>query len=161
MNMKNKTLLLASLSLWLLAGSLLAQPPDRPPQQKPSPMRMLDLTEEQQAKIQTLRLQLEKDLLPFRSKLPALGADLRAATTAEKFDESKVRAIVEQMQKLHTEMQMKEILHGQAVRSLLTPAQREKFDLHILAGHGPGRPEPPDAAPPMGAKPPLPPREPN
>lgn len=155
--MKSKTLIFASLCLWLFTGNLLAQPPDRPQQQKPSPTRMLDLTEEQQAKIQTLRLQLEKDLLPLRSKLPALDADLRAATTAEKFDESKVRSIVEQMQKLHTEMQMKEILHGQAVRSLLTPAQREKFDLRILTERGHGRPEPPEAGP----KPPLPLREPN
>lgn len=157
--MQRKTLMLVTLSLCLLAGSLLAQPQDRPPQPMPTPMAMTpmpDLTEEQQAKIQTLRLQLEKDLLPLHGKLQALDTDLRLATTAEKFDEGKVKSMVEQMQKVHAEIQTKEILHGQAVRSLLTPSQREKFDLRILNERGPGRP-----APPAGPKPPMPPREQN
>ncbi|MCG3119676.1 MAG: hypothetical protein ALAOOOJD_02151 [bacterium] len=159
--MQRKTLIFVTLSLCLITGGLLAQPQSRAPQPMPAPMPMLDLTEEQQAKIQTLRLQLEKDLLPLHSKLQAFDTDLRMATTADKFDESKVKSIVEQMQKVHAEIQMKEILHGQTVRSLLTPSQREKFDLRILNERGPGRPAPPAAAPPVGPKPPMPPREQN
>ena len=135
--MKQKLIFSLFLAATFIAGSLFAQPRFKrgaPPAGKEK--MMAELSEEQQAKIQALRLQLEKDALPLKAKREVLNADLKAEMTAEQFDEAKVKNIVEQIHANQTKMQMLHLKNQRAVRDLLTPEQRQKFDLHILAGDG-------------------------
>ena len=128
----------------LLATQLIAQPHPQPGSAPPKPGKMMgDLNEEQQAKVQSLRLQLEKEALPLKAKRESLDADLKAAMTADSFDEGKVRKVVEQMHAIEADLQMLHLRHQRDVRNLLTPEQREKFDLQLLSGK-PG----PDFGPP-------------
>ena len=102
-------------------------------------MKMLDLTEEQQANIQELRLAHKKEVLPLKAKLKTLESNLKLEMTAESFDEAQARKIVEEMGTLRMEMHMNRLLHKQDVRNMLTPEQRQKFDLHLLSAKGRGR----------------------
>lgn len=140
--MKRQTLILSLTSILLLSLVLFAQPGRGPGGGQGAPggrwmERALDLSAEQESKIEDLRLQHQKQMLPMRSKLESLQTDLHLAMTADTFDKGKAEKIVNDMQKVRTEMQMSRVLHQQAVRSLLTPEQRKKFDLHILSRKGP------------------------
>jgi len=140
--MKRQISILSILGIMLLSLALLAQPgrgnrggqwADRGPWLD----RALDLTEEQQAKMEDLRLQHQKEMIPLQSQIESLRSELHLAMTADKFDKGKVEKIVNDMQKVRTQLQMSRVLHQQAVRELLTPEQRKKFDLHILSRKGP------------------------
>jgi len=140
--MKRQTLILSLLSIMLLSFVLMAQPGRGPrngqgPNRGPWMDQALDLTEEQQAKMEDLRLQHQKEIIPLQSQIESLRSELHLAMTADKFDKSKVEKIVNDMQKVRTQMQMSRVLHQQTVRELLTPEQRKKFDLHILSRKGP------------------------
>jgi Spy/CpxP family protein refolding chaperone len=104
------------------------------------PMGMLNLTEEQQAKVQDLHLAHQKEIIPLQSELQEQKASLKLEITADKFNESKVKSIQGEISKLQSEMAMKMVLHQRAVRDLLTPEQKKKFDEHILSAGpmGPG-----------------------
>lgn len=145
--MKEKMFIFSLIGLFLLTSGLLAQPRGKTRKSGPRMMQVLDLTAEQETKMQEIRLKFRKETLPLRTKLQSLRGDLKLEMTAEKFDEGKVEKIVEQMQEVRTEMQMKRILHKQAVREILTPEQRVKFDLHILSENGPGKGRRPGGAP--------------
>ena len=98
------------------------------------PMGMLDLSEEQKAKMQDLRLAHQKEVIPIQSELQKQAASMKLEITADKFNESKVKSIQNEISKLRSELQMKMVLHQRAVRDLLTPEQKKKFDGHILSG---------------------------
>ncbi len=97
------------------------------------PMGMLKLTDEQKTKMQDLRLAHQRDILPLRSELQKQQAILKLEITADKFNESKVKVIQNEISKLQNEMAMKMVLHQRAVRDILTPEQKKKFDEHILS----------------------------
>ena len=105
------------------------------------PMGMLNLTDEQKAKMQDLRLAHQKEVIPLRSELQKQVASLKLEITADKFNESKVKSMQGEISKLRSELAMKMVLHQRAVRDLLTTEQKKKFDEHILSAGpmGPGR----------------------
>lgn len=138
--MKRYAFIIGILAIFVFASVSFSQPAQRPAERRQMRAGNLpDLTEEQQAKMQELRLQLEKDTLPLKTKVQSLRADLKIAMTAETFDEGKANNLVYQIQKVQSEMQMKHLLHQRAVRDILTPEQRKVFDLHLLSGRGAGR----------------------
>ncbi|MGD9899686.1 MAG: Spy/CpxP family protein refolding chaperone [Calditrichaceae bacterium] len=120
-----------------LAGSVQAQ---RPMGQKMNGkcMAAMDLTDEQQAKITDLRLQMEKEVLPLRNEMDKLRGELRLEMTAEKFNEGKVKKISGEMSTIREKMQLNRMKHQRAVRDLLTPEQQKQFDLQMLSGKGHG-----------------------
>jgi Spy/CpxP family protein refolding chaperone len=157
--MKHQTVILSLLSVLMLTVIAFAQPGKgqrwgQKGERGSWMQRYLDLTAEQETKIEDLRLQNQRAMIPLRSKLESLQADLQLAMTAEAFDKSKTEKIVTEMQKVRTDMQMAGIMHHQTVREVLTPEQRKKFDAHLLSrkgfrggrgncpgrccGHGPG-----------------------
>lgn len=151
--MNPKNLFLSILTVLGLSLALIAQPGmgsgpgrgERGGGPGPGLDRMLDLSEEQEAKIQDLRLQHQKEMLPLRSQLESLGNDLKLAMTADKFDKAKAEKIINEMEKIRTRLHLARVLHQQAVRELLTPEQRKKFDMHLLSGkafRGPNAPRP-------------------
>ncbi len=143
--MKSKIIISVVIASLVIATGLLAQRPDRPMQPRPNRMAALDLTEEQQAKIQDLELKLEKELMPLRSQIPSIEANLKQEMVAEQFNQTKVKSLIEQKAKIESEIELKHLLHHRAIRELLTPEQRKQFDLQALRGrmghrHGPARP---------------------
>jgi len=104
-------------------------------------MGFLKLTDEQRTKMQDLRLAHQKEMIPLRADLQKLRANMKLEITAEKFNESKVKSIQADISKIMNEIASKTILHLRAVRDLLTPEQKKKFDERVLSGGmmGPGR----------------------
>lgn len=104
------------------------------------PMGLPKLTEEQQTKLQDLRLAHEKEVLPLRAELEKQRVNLKLELTADKFNESKAKSIEGEISKLTSEIASKMVQHLRAVRDLLTPEQKKVFDQHILSGGpmGPG-----------------------
>ena len=135
--MKRKSFVLGLVGTLLLTTALLAQPRARSCDPEMRMHKMLELTDDQEAKMQELKLDFEREVLPLKSKLQSLKADPKLEMTAEKFDEGKANKLVEEMQKVRTDMQKKHIRHEQKVRAILTPEQRQKFDLHVMSDKGP------------------------
>jgi Spy/CpxP family protein refolding chaperone len=93
-----------------------------------------NLTDEQRTKMQDLRLAHQKEMIPLKSDLQKLHANMKLEITADKFSESKVKSIQGEISKVMNEIASKTILHQRAVRDLLTPEQRKHFDARILSG---------------------------
>jgi Spy/CpxP family protein refolding chaperone len=110
----------------------------------PGPMRMLDLTKEQQSKVEDIHLKAMRDAEPLRAEMQKQHAALKLELTAEKYSESKVKNIQSEISRLRGELGSKRFATMRAVRETLTPEQQKKFDMHILSndgprGEGPGR----------------------
>ncbi|MGB8953128.1 MAG: Spy/CpxP family protein refolding chaperone [Candidatus Aminicenantales bacterium] len=86
-----------------------------------------DLTAEQASKIQKLKLEFEKEMLPLRQKMQALSLDFRTLM-AEKADLSKLGVKIDEMSKVRAEMKKKSLAHHQQIRGLLTEEQKASFD---------------------------------
>jgi Spy/CpxP family protein refolding chaperone len=97
-------------------------------------MGLPKLTDEQKTKIQDLRLAHQKEMMPLRADLQKLHASMKLEMTADKFNESKVKSIQADISKVMNEIASKTIVHQRAVRDLLTPEQKKKFDERILSG---------------------------
>lgn len=136
--MRKNTFIIALIASLMVATGLWAQRPEKPMQPKHPRMAALDLSEEQQAKIQELELKLEKEIMPLRSQLPGIEANLKQELVADQFNQTKVKSLIEQKAKIESEIELKQVLHQRAIRDLLTPEQQKKFDLHALRG-GMGR----------------------
>ena len=134
--MKRLFIITAILGSILLTGVMFAQ-------KGPGPMsgqhfkhmaKMLDLNDEQIAKMTDMHLQMQKDMIPLRSKMQTLKGELKLVQTADNFQLNKAEKIVKEMQALRTQMEMNRIKHQQEMRSLLNAEQRKKFDAHLLSG---------------------------
>jgi Spy/CpxP family protein refolding chaperone len=137
--MRKNVFVVIMIASLVMATGLLAQGQDRPFQPKPPRMAALDLTDEQMAKIQDLELKLEKEMIPLRSQLPTIEADLKQELVADQFNQTKVKNLIDQKVKILSEIELKQFLNQRAIRDLLTPEQRKKFDLQVLK-EGLGRP---------------------
>lgn len=103
----------------------------------PQPMRrmgkMLDLTEEQQSKMQDLRLNFEKEKLPVQSKIHELRDGLKLEMIKDNYDQKKVDQMLDQIESARKEMDKLRINHMRSVRNILNDDQKKKFDMHILS----------------------------
>ncbi len=161
--MKRTILTFLTLSLFIVTGSLLAQPrqagpgPMQPPTQqmmgtRMMGMNMLNLTADQQKKIDALRLDFQKKILPLRSEVQALRTNFKLLVIDNKASEGKLKAQLQKISAKQQEMALLRAKHQRSVRALLTAEQKIKFDQHILSAkrgalnkHGkmhrkPGRP---------------------
>ncbi|RMI08900.1 MAG: periplasmic heavy metal sensor [Calditrichaeota bacterium] len=136
--MKYRMLIAGLIGLLITAfgGVVLAQPEHDRPMDHHRLGRMLDLSEEQRAKMMDMHLQLKKEMLPLKAELKQLRAELKLALTSDSYDEGKVQKLLDKMASLRKEMALKRIRNQRAVRDMLTPEQRKKFDMFILSGHG-------------------------
>jgi protein CpxP len=94
----------------------------------------LGLTDEQQKRVGELRLNLQREILPLSAELQRMRTILKLEITADKYDAAKVKSLQSDIAKVMNEIGTKRIGHQRAVRELLTPEQRTKFDQHILSG---------------------------
>ena len=147
-----KKTLLFLLSMALLAF-VWAQPgaEDRampgPDGERPGPGKhlqlVLDLNDDQMAKIEEFRLQQQKEAIPLRAEAEKLQAEIQLVMVADKFDQGKLENLVKASEKVHSQLRLSHLLHQQKVRSLLTDEQKTRYDNMMLArgkgqreGHG-------------------------
>ncbi len=88
----------------------------------------LQLTEEQQKKIDELKLALDKELLPLKADLKVKKAELEKLLLAEKPSKTTVEKKIDEIGALRIQIHKALVNHRLAVRELLTPEQRVKFD---------------------------------
>lgn len=142
--MKKSVLLVGMLVFLASATSLMAQqtnpqpPPQRPMMHQYRGMMMqgnrLNLTADQKTKMQNLRLQLTKELLPLRSQMKEKEDNLKLQITSDKYSSAAVNKTLDEISSLQKQIRMKMIDHLRSVRSMLTPDQQKKFDMMVLSG---------------------------
>jgi len=89
-----------------------------------------DLTEEQQKKIDELKVGHQKSMLKNRNLMQEKKAKLNTLRTADKADMNSMNNMIDEIGSLHTQMMKDREAHRQAVRGLLTEKQRVFFDTH-------------------------------
>jgi hypothetical protein len=92
----------------------------------------LNLSEEQNAKIERLRLEHKKETMPLRDKLKALNTEYKLLVIDEKAAVSTLKSKLEEISKLSIELKLKKASHKRSVRSLLDEKQKTIFDNQYL-----------------------------
>lgn len=147
--MKNTVKLLSTLMLVLVLGSgtnVLAQ---RGNGQGPGngqgrqgfnkPGCALNLTDDQQKKIDALRVKHQKEMLTYRNQLGELHAKMQTLRTAEKTDMNAINSTIEKISGVKTKQMKAREAHRQDVRNLLTDEQKTQFDMRQgQRGYGKG-----------------------
>lgn len=105
----------------------------------------LGLTQEQQAKLEKMRLEHHKAMVDVVDQMRATRLALRKAVIADKYDGKSVADIAAKLGKLAEQAAKIRTDHLRQVRDLLTDEQRVRFDQRILSFHagkgcGPGGP---------------------
>ena len=95
-----------------------------------------DLTEEQQKKMEDLKMDLMKAMKPLMNKVAEKEAQLNALRTEDKPDMSKIFALVDEVGLLNVQMTKEHEKHIQAVRQILNEKQRMQFDMKPGKCHG-------------------------
>ena len=87
-----------------------------------------NLTEAQQAKIESLRLERMRVRTTHRAEMDQLRASRRTMMIAGNPDATQINGVIDQMGAKRVEMQKSAIAHRLAVRTLLTDEQKVYFD---------------------------------
>ena len=87
----------------------------------------LGLTAEQVSRLEALEARTMTAHGPAMEQMAALHAEIAAASSGERFDEAAVRAALDRMGDLHTDMSVMMIRTRHEVRAVLTSEQREKL----------------------------------
>lgn len=94
----------------------------------PHMKEMLQLTEEQQKKIETLKSALDKELLDLKADLRVKKAELEKLLIAENPSKTAIEKKIDEIGALRTRIHKALVNHKLAIREILTPEQRIKFD---------------------------------
>jgi Spy/CpxP family protein refolding chaperone len=145
-----KTMMIAMITAIFLTGSLTSvaqqghgqKPPKNAKIEKCELDFMLDLTDEQKAKIKESKTKHLKAVKPLKNKLGIYEAELKALATADKADMNAINKKIDEISSVKTDIQKSKMVHIQEIRSLLTDDQRIIFDTHFphkghRKGHGP------------------------
>jgi len=97
---------------------------------------ILNLSDEQEKKINDLRTAHLKEMIPVNNNLKLKAAELRILTTADKIDQKAIDKKIDEIYLLKAEKARKAEAHRQAVRAMLTDDQKVIFDSK-LHGKGP------------------------
>jgi Spy/CpxP family protein refolding chaperone len=103
----------------------------------------LDLTEDQLAQTKTMRLAMQKGMLPLRNQLGENDAKLRTLSTAENVNTKEINKLIDSNSAINASMAKLRSANHQQFRKLLTEEQRVVFDTrgHNRSGRGDGRSE--------------------
>jgi len=108
-------------------------------QQNKACYRIPDLTEDQQAKIEALRLDHLKEMTALRNQTNELRAKKQTLMTTDNTDMKEINSVIDQMTELQNKKMKVSAKHQQDVRNLLTDDQKVYFDSHSHRGHRKGR----------------------
>jgi len=92
----------------------------------------LNLTPEQQEKIQKMKLQFQKEMLTLQTELKTKMLDLRALMT-EKADSAQINAKINEIADARAALQKKAYAHHMEIRNVLTDEQKKTFDSMCLS----------------------------
>lgn len=95
-------------------------------------LNALDLTEDQEEKIDDLRLKHQKETIPLRTELDELRASYRLMVVDEKVPESEIEKNLKKQNDVLLKRRMAQTRHIRDVRSILTEEQKTRFDTHFL-----------------------------
>lgn len=99
----------------------------------------LNLTEEQSAKLQTLRETYLKEITPLQNQVFVKKSELRLLWNAANPDRDKIMAKQNEINKLQQQIQEKATQYQFEIRNILTPEQRPKVrNFGPGYGYGPG-----------------------
>ena len=88
----------------------------------------LDLTEEQQEQMQTLRLEHYKVMKPLRNQMAELKARERTLISEEEVDMKSIHKVIDNQTDLMNEMRKLQAEHKVAAKEILTDEQVMKLD---------------------------------
>jgi Spy/CpxP family protein refolding chaperone len=94
-----------------------------------SAIERLNLTEEQQKTIQTLRQEQYKTMKPLRSKMVELRAKERTLLSQEEIDQKAVNKVIDKQTELTGQIRKLQLEHRLAVQEVLTEEQLMKLDM--------------------------------
>ena len=113
---------------------------------------LVDMNEEQQEKSKALHQQLDKDLMTMNADLDLLNAELKRLLIDDSPNRGAIKAKVEEIGKLKTQIHQRKIETHLAVREMLTKEQKIQFDkfseecclgeskqIHIIKKHVDGK----------------------
>ncbi|MBN1651911.1 MAG: Spy/CpxP family protein refolding chaperone [Bacteroidales bacterium] len=98
----------------------------------------LNLTDEQQTKIQALRLELTEKNLPLKNELGEMSAKMKTLQTGNDQDMKAISKLIDDMSKVQAQIRKNVAEHRIEVRALLTDEQKVLFDAHQGRGMGKG-----------------------
>ena len=91
-----------------------------------------DLDEEQEQKIEDLRVEHMKKMLPLRNEMQEKKARLHTMMTSEEVDMDAIDQQIDEIGELHVKMLKERTGHKQNVRALLNDEQRIIYDMHFM-----------------------------
>jgi len=91
-------------------------------------MKMLDLTEEQQEKIDELILLCMKNNTLITNKIMGKKARLKTLTTADDIDMKAINATIDEITELSSQLMKNNVANKMDIRNLLTDKQKIMFD---------------------------------
>lgn len=95
--------------------------------ERPMPLHIPDLTTEQLSKMQKLRLEYQKDILPLRTQLQTKHLELHTLII-EDANSTKINTKIEEIGKIRTDLMKKQVALRVEIRKLLTKEQKTYFD---------------------------------
>ncbi len=98
----------------------------------------LNLTDDQQTKIQALRLELTEKNLPLKNQLGEMSAKMKTLQTGNNQDMKAISKLIDEMSKVQAQIRKNAAEHRIEVRALLTDEQKVLFDAHQGRGMGKG-----------------------
>ena len=144
-----KPMLVTLLSIFILAGSALAQGHDNDGPmhgrkqghkmmgQRMAPgMNIPGLTDKQKTEMKKIHLAQMDATKEIRNQIMEKKAHLRTLQTADKANIKAINATIDEISALKTQMAKKQAAMHQKIRSLLTPEQRTMFDNRPMGKKG-------------------------
>ncbi len=99
-------------------------------------LEALDLTEEQQEQIESLNLDLQKELISMRADLELKNVELRALLNEDVLNENAIISKIEEIGELETKIEITNVKNQLAIRDLLTPEQLDELGNGIYRNWG-------------------------
>jgi len=98
----------------------------------------LDLAPDQRKKIQTLRLQHQKEAIPIFGKVRMAGVEIEELLMADPVNMEKVKAKTKEKYDAMAELEISHLALGEKIKALLTPDQRQQLEEMEMRkpGHG-------------------------
>lgn len=100
---------------------------------------LLNLTEDQQAKLKELQLAHQKKVLPIKNAIAEKKAKLRTLETADNADMKAINALIDDISNQRSQLMKERANMQQDIRKMLTDEQRIIFDSHQGFGRGRGQ----------------------
>lgn len=129
-----------ALMVVMAAAVAVSQPRWRDREEMPGPrgghgeiMNQLDLTAEQEQKVEKMRSEMEKGGIASRAKLQTLRVELRDMMKDEKAERTAIESKISEISRAQTEMKLAHLGFWFDVDKILTPDQKKVWNRHRAA----------------------------